>query len=241
MFKDNFELERKRLADIAVDFSMKTGFDARLEKYRILTIIENIQGDDILEVGCAEGFMTQELSKNFKSITAIDASEKMIGEAKKLYLKNVDFICTLFEEYNPEEKFSNIVLCNILEHVRDPIELLKKSREWVKDGGSIVVLCPNAQSVHREIGVLAGMMSDIHDLNETDIRVGHRRVYDIKSLKEDIEVADLKIVKWGGIFLKPLSNSQMAPLDDKVIDAFYLIGKKLSPEVLTEIYVQCKK
>ncbi|MBU2530982.1 MAG: class I SAM-dependent methyltransferase [Elusimicrobia bacterium] len=241
MFKDNLELEKERLENISIDFSMKTGFNGRLEKYRSLTMKENIHGDNILDVACADGFMAQELSKYFKHITAIDGSEKLINEAKKLNLKNVDFVCTLFEEYNPEKKFDSILLCDILEHVNNPLDLLEKSSEWVKDDGVILILCPNANSIHRQIGVLAGMMKDIHELNETDKRVGHRRVYDIELLKKDINASNLKIIKWGGVFLKPLSNNQMDQLDNKVVDAFYSIGKNLPPELLTEIYVKCEK
>jgi len=241
MSKINLGLEKKRLSDIAVGFSMKTGFNGKLEKYRILTIRENLKGDEILDIGCADGFMVKALSKYFKHITAIDGSEELINRAKQHNLKNVDFIHTLFEEFEPTSKFDSIILSDILEHVRDPIQLLNMARRYVKNDGVILALCPNANSIHRNIGVLAGMLKDVHNLNKSDKSVGHRRVYGIDSLSKDIKSAKLKIVKWGGMFLKPLSNDQMNQLDNKIIDAFYLIGKKLPQEFLTEIYVQAKK
>lgn len=237
----NIELEKKRLEEIAFSYRTGSGFDFKLEKFRILKIKELICGDEILEVGCAEGIMTNELSKHFKHITAIDGSEELTREAKKLNLQNTEFVHTLFEEYKPDKKFDTVVLCNIIEHVKEPVELLKKAKEWIGDSGTVIVLCPNANSIHRQIGVLSGMINSIYDLNETDIKVGHRRVYDIEGLKRDITSSGLFIEKWGGVFLKPLSNSQMDQLDEKAIDAFYLIGDKLPQEFLTEIYVKCKK
>jgi len=241
MMENNLKLEKKRLLNINKGFSMKTGFNGKLEKYRILTIKENLKDGEILDIGCADGLMVKELSKYFKHITAIDGSEELINRAKQFNLKNVDFIYTLFEEFESKIKFDSIILSDILEHVNDPISLLNMAKKWVKDNGVIVILCPNANSIHRNIGVLAGMIKDIYKLNKSDISVGHRRVYDIQSLSKDIKLAKLEIIKWGGMFLKPLSNEQMNQLDDKVIEAFYLIGKKLDPELLTEIYVKCKR
>lgn len=239
--ENNLKLEKKRLLNVNKGFSMKTGFNGRLEKYRILTIKENLKDGEILDVGCADGLMAKELSRYYNHITAIDGSEELINRAKQFNLKNVDFMYTLFEEFNPTIRFDSVILSDILEHVNDPISLLNMAKKWVKDNGVIVILCPNANSIHRNIGVLAGMLKDIHKLNKSDIRVGHRRVYDIESLSKDIKLSKLKIIKFGGMFLKPLSNDQMNELDDKVIDAFYLMGKKLNPELLSEIYVQCKK
>ncbi len=241
MHHAKLKAERGRLSKIAKTFSMGTGFNGRLEKYRILSIKENIKGSHILDVGCADGFMARALAPHFSHITAIDGSEKLIARAKALRLKNVDFIWTLFEEYKPTRKFDSVILSDILEHISDPIALLKSARRWVKDSGRIVILCPNANSVHRHIGVLAGMLKSIHSLNATDRRVGHRRVYDIQLLTRDLKRAGLKVTKFGGMFFKPLSNDQMGKLDDKVIEAFYEVGKSLPPEMLTEIYVQCRK
>lgn len=241
MNKKNLNSEKKRLSDIAADFSMGTGFNGKLEKYRVQTIKDNLKDGEILDIGCADGFMARELAKYFKHITAIDGSEELIERAKKLKLKNVDFVHTLFEEFKTEKKFDSVILADILEHVNNPVELLIMARNLVKDDGVILSLCPNANSIHRNIGVLSGMLKDIHELNANDIKVGHRRVYDLQSVSKDIEKAGLKIVKWGGMFLKPLSNDQMNQLDSKVIDAFYLIGKNMPQEYLTEIYVQSKK
>jgi 2-polyprenyl-3-methyl-5-hydroxy-6-metoxy-1,4-benzoquinol methylase len=239
--RDKLKSEKGRLSKIAKTFSMGTGFNGRLEKYRIRSIQENIKGPNILDVGCADGFMARALAPYFKHITAIDGSEKLIARAKALRLKNVDFIWTLFEEYKPPHKFDSVILSDILEHINDPIALLKAASGWVKDSGRIVILCPNANSVHRHIGVHAGMLKSIYSLNATDHKVGHRRVYDIQLLTHDLKKAGLKVTKFGGMFFKPLSNDQMNKLDNKVIEAFYEVGRQLPSEMLTEIYVQCRK
>ena len=230
--------EKKRLADIATHFSMGTGFNGRLEKYSIQTVREQCKGQRLLDVGCADGFMVRALAPYFTHITAIDGSEELIARAKELHLSNVEFLWTLFEEYKPTQKFDTVILSDILEHVDNAVELLRLAKEWICEDGVVVALCPNAYSIHRQIGVLSGMLTDVHDLNPTDISVGHRRVYDIQTLTTDIETAGLHVRTWGGMYLKPLSNGQMDALPDSVVDAFYAIGKNLPPDLLTELYVQ---
>lgn len=51
-----------------------------------------------------------------------------------------------------------------------------------------------------------GLLEMEKQLNEGDIRIGHRRVYDMKSLKNDFMDAGLEIVTSGGYWLKPESN-----------------------------------
>lgn len=235
------DAEKKRLKQLAEGFSMADGFDGKLEKYMLAVIVNLVKGDWILDVGCADGVMAAGLAPHTKHMVAIDGSFELIEKAKKRKLPNVTFVCSLFEDYKPERKFDTVILSEILEHVADPVQLLKKSREWLKDDGVIVIITPNATSLHRQIGVLAEMLHDVHDLNDRDRRVGHRRVYDMGLLQKHIRAAKLKILKKGGLFLKPLSNAQMDTLEQNVINAFYLIGKRMPQELLTQLYVQCRK
>lgn len=233
--------EKNRLKQLAQGFSMADGFDGKLEKYMLQVILNLMKGDRILDVGCADGVMASGLAAYVKHMVAIDGSAEMIKKAKERKLPNVTFICSLFENYAPEEKFDTVIVSEVLEHVSHPIRLLKKARHWVKDDGVIILITPNATSIHRRIGVLASMLRDVHDLNERDRRVGHRRVYDIGLLQKHAKAANLKIMKHGGLFLKPLANTQMDQLPDEVVNAFYLIGNQLPAGMLTQLYVQCSK
>ncbi len=233
--------EKKRLEDIGKTFTMESGLTKKVEKYFVEKLKENLGPGQTLEVGCADGYLAKKLARFTTHITGIDGSKKLIDKAKKRKIKNATFIHSLFEEYSPEIKFDYIILCDILEHVINPINLLKMSKTWLKYNGKILIISPNANSVHRQIGVLSGMIKDVHELNATDLRVGHRRVYDFKLLKKDVKKAGLKVVKEDGFFLKPLSDSQLENLPDKVINAFYLIGDQLPKNLLALLYFVCKK
>lgn len=236
-----FSEEKKRLENIGKTFTMESGLTKKVEKYFVEKLKENLGPGQTLEIGCADGYLAKNLAKFTTHIIGIDGSKKLIGRAKKRKIKNATFIHSLFEEYSPEIKFDYIILCDILEHVIDPINLLKMSKTWLKHHGKILIISPNAYSVHRRIGSLSGMIKDVHELNATDLRVGHRRVYDSKLLKKSVKKAGLKVVKEDGFFLKPLSDSQLDKLSDEVINAFYLIGKQVPYDLLALLYFVCKK
>jgi hypothetical protein len=84
-----------------------------------------------------------------------------------------------------------------------------------------------------------GMLSAPTDLNEDDVRIGHRRVYSPEHLTADVAAAGLRLIERGGIFLKPLSNRQIEESwTEQMIEGFYELGKDF-PDLATEILVVC--
>src|SRR3989338_2008554 len=231
--------EVNRLEKIAKHFSMLKGVNGKLEKYRIQTVLDNASACKILDVGCADGVMAKALSEKFE-VTGIDGSAKLIKRAKKV-APRVKFICSLFEDYNAGQKYDNVVLSFILEHVEKPQELLNLSKNWLKKNGKIIILVPNANSIHRMIGKALGIIKNLNDLNPTDVAQGHRRVYDLQSLRSEVESANLKILKIDGYFIKPLSEAQMSDFSDDLLNAFYEISLALPAKYCAEIYAICKR
>ncbi|NLH39957.1 MAG: hypothetical protein GX445_07850 [Elusimicrobia bacterium] len=100
---------------------------------------------------------------------------------------------------------------------------------------------PNANSIHRQAGVKMGLLKRENELNKLDKKLGHRRIYTLETLQNDINKAGLNIKEIGGIFLKPLSNTRIEKWwTKKMMDAFYELGKKY-PEIGAEIYAVCEK
>ena len=230
--------EKQRLKKIK--FSSRVGFNSKLIDFRYKTLGVFFKGKRCLELGCADGKGTEYLVPYFEQIVAVDGSKKLIDDLKRqIKSKKVVTCISLFEEYTPRRKFDTIIVGHILEHVRNPVLILKRTKKWLKKNGVILIDVPNANSLHRQAGVKMGLLKNCTDLNEADKRIGHRRVYTIETLKRDIKKAGFKIKKSGGIFLKPLSNQQIEETwNEKMINAFYELGKKYQ-EIAAEIYAVC--
>lgn len=214
-------------------------FDAYVIKYASSLIVKNRAGRKLLELGCGEGVMTQELIRDF-DVIAVDGWKEGIKRMKKKLGSKVEAHLSLFEEFEPKKTFSDIVLAHVLEHVANPTTLLKKTKDWLSPGGRIHIVIPNGNSLHRHVGVELGLLKKHHDFTEKDKAAGHRRVYLAETLRKDIEKIGLKLIHAEGVLLKPLSSAQMLKFPPKLIWAFIRLGKKF-PEIAGELYVVCKR
>src|SRR5206468_644522 len=111
----------------------------------------------------------------------VDGTAAYVEEVKRR-LPHVDAVHSLFEEYAPGRAFETAVLGHVLEHVADPVTILRATRDLLGPHGVAIVTVPNADSIHRQIGVAMGMLASTTELNEADHRIGHRRVYTREAL-----------------------------------------------------------
>ena len=230
--------ERERLSQLAPDFSSEHGFNARLIDFRFDAMRPFLEGrKSCVELGSSDGRMTERLATLFPhDLTAVDGTKAYVDEVARR-LPEVTAVHSLFEEYRPGRTFEAAVLGHVLEHVADPVEILRVTKGLLAPGGIAIVTVPNADSIHRQIGVAMGMLAKTTDLNEADHRIGHRRVYTQSSLTRDVEAAGLAVEHKGGVFLKPLSNGQIEQQwDEPLIQAFYEVGKR-HPELCAELMV----
>ena len=95
---------------------------------------------------------------------------------------------------------------------------------------------PNLASLHRLVGVAAGILESTTTLSEADHLIGHRRVYTIEHLLADLRAAGFRPLHWEGVFLKPLSNSQMLGWGWELIRAFNEVGRQF-PATCATLYV----
>ena|SRR5271157_1055890 len=180
-----------------------------LGTYQVQSCLEFMHGTSLLDLACGDGLLTEQFKSHFSRVVGVDASSKHLENARNR-CKNIEFFNNLIEDFKTNEKFDNVTLINILEHVRDPISLLKKSAEFLNDEGILIVHVPNAHAINRRIAVIMGTLKSCEELSPFDEKiVGHRRSYTRKSLEADIKKSGLKIVTSGGIFLKMLSTPQM--------------------------------
>jgi 2-polyprenyl-3-methyl-5-hydroxy-6-metoxy-1,4-benzoquinol methylase len=190
----------------------------------------------ILELGPAEGLMTKYLVDVTRQLTLVDGSEKFCDELK-LRFPGVEIINCLFEDFQPAGKYDNILLGHVLEHVEDPVAILKRVKSWLKDDGVILAAVPNSRSLHRQAAVIMGIQATEDSMSELDYHHGHRRIYSPETFRGDFAKADLKVVHFGGYWLKPIANSQIhATWTKEMLFAFMKLGERY-PDIAGEIYV----
>lgn len=231
--------EHERVASMS-DWYLKAqlDFDKRLIRFRYETIKPKLVGSRGLELGSAEGEMTQFLVNDFDQLTIVEGSADLLAQIPER--ANLVKIHALFEEFQPEHQFDSIILEHVLEHVDDPVSLLHRVKNWLAPEGRLFSGVPNGNSIHRLVAVKMGLLETPCQLNSRDHTLGHRRIYTPHTFRSDIEKSGLTVLEMGGVFFKPLSNQQIQDnWTEEMIRGFYELGKDF-PEYAAEIYAVCK-
>lgn len=201
---------------------------------------------NILELGSYEGAFTKRLLNYFSVITCVEPSDTAISKAKKIFGTNVNFIKSLIENLQYNKNFDNIILTHILEHVDNPIHVLKKIASLLSHRGRLFLVCPNANAPSRQIAAHMGLISHVEDVTEAERKHGHQRTYTLDSLEKEVQKAGLKVAVKTGIFFKALANFQWDQiLEHKIISKEYIegcyhLGRKY-PDLCSSIFLLCEK
>ena len=198
-------------------------------------------GASLLELGLGHGITASVFEQHFKRHVVIDASPAVISNFRERFpASRTEIVESYFEVFDTQERFDVIMFGYILEHVDDPVAILRHFRQFLAPGGRMFVTVPNAEVLNRRLGHLAGMLPDMQELSEHDHLLGHKRYYTVQSLRADIAEAGYAVTRLEGIYLKPLTTSQMISLnlDPRIIDALCVAAidyPELSCGILAEL------
>jgi 2-polyprenyl-3-methyl-5-hydroxy-6-metoxy-1,4-benzoquinol methylase len=196
----------------------------------------HLRDGNLLEMGPAEGVMTELLASTGKAITVVEGSSLFCNRLRQR-LPSIRVVQALFEDFDPEDGFDNIIMGHILEHVEDPLDILTKVRRWLRPGGCVFAAVPNARSLHRQAAVIMGLLSREDELNEMDRHHGHRRVFNPESFRSAFTRVGLRVDIFGGYYLKPISAGQIeSNWSPAMVEAFMQLGERY-PDIAGEIYL----
>jgi 2-polyprenyl-3-methyl-5-hydroxy-6-metoxy-1,4-benzoquinol methylase len=232
--------EKQRLESVAADSTYLIPSNLAMIEYCSKIFSRHIRGGRVLEMGPAEGVMTRHLVEIADELTVLEATETFCSMIQSKY-PTVNVVRSLFEEFAPVDRFDAVVLGHVLEHVEDPVGILKLAQSWLAPEGRLVAAVPNARSLHRQAAVIMGLLPFEEAMNEADRHHGHRRVYNPESFRRDFLLAKLDIEVFGGYWLKPISNGQIErDWTPRMLDAFMRLGERY-PDIAGEIYVVARQ
>jgi 2-polyprenyl-3-methyl-5-hydroxy-6-metoxy-1,4-benzoquinol methylase len=200
----------------------------------------------LLELGSFKGHFTQRLQTRFNDLTCVEASSDAMEEAKRRVGGGVVFINALFEQVSLPKRYDNIILTHVLEHLDDPVVVLKRiNDEWLAPGGRLFLVCPNANAPSRQIAVKMGLITHNAAVTPAEAEHGHRCTYSLDTLERDAMTAGLDVVYRSGIFFKALANFQWDRLlqtdiiSKEYLDGCYKLGQQY-PELCSSIFLMCE-
>jgi len=197
-----------------------------------------------LIMGSGEGALIDNVSAIFSRLEVIEGAKSLYEATVEKFKFNSSInVChSMFEDFEIGDNKIKVVMGNhVLEHVYNPIEVLKTTQSWLEPEGIAIFSVPNAESLHRRIGVELGMLKELDELNEQDYRVGHRRVYTKSLLEKHIKESGYEICEMGGYNIKLVSQKQMKDWSDELINAICNVSRACPTEICSNLYVTCRK
>ena len=98
----------------------------------------------LLEVGCGSGATLEFMNELGWQAEGVDFDPAAVEQARRRGL--TVHLGTLAEQKLPENTFDAVVARHFIEHVPDPIDILRECRRLLKPGGLLVLITPNARS-----------------------------------------------------------------------------------------------
>lgn len=124
--------------------SRKNNFSNTWRKKKILELVE---GEIILEIGMAEGWLTSDLVQRAETVVSCDIAMSYLRRARDAGIKAALFRADAHQLPFENTMFDCVVLTEVLEHVFSPVRVLEEIRRVLKPAGVLVLSAPNNLSV----------------------------------------------------------------------------------------------
>lgn len=230
------------------DHQYAYGFDFDvMHPYMISSFQPFFRPGTLLELGSFKGDFTRRLREHFDDITCVEASGDAITQARTRLGDGINFVHSVFETVKLPRRYDNIVLTHVLEHLDDPVSLLRRvNEEWLAEGGRFFLVCPNANAPSRQIAVKMGLITHNAAVTPAEDEHGHRITYSLDTLERDVVKAGLSVVQRSGIFFKAFANFQWDRLlQTDIISKEYLEGcyqlGQIYPDLCSSIFLLCER
>jgi len=115
---------------------------------------------DVLDIGCGEGFFAAELSKSGNQITGIDDRVTPANAVFEQYFTaDLDAgIAPVLDQLNGK-RFDRVLLLDVLEHLKAPEKILQQAHGALKREGSLIVSLPNIANIVVRMMLLFGQFN----------------------------------------------------------------------------------
>jgi 2-polyprenyl-3-methyl-5-hydroxy-6-metoxy-1,4-benzoquinol methylase len=159
--------------------------ESTLDRNSSLSLMLQMVGrhKDVLDVGCATGYLAKLISMHDCSVMGIEVNAEAAEDARahcsRVFVADLD-IASL-PAVVEGTTFDVMVFGDVLEHLREPARLLEEARDLIRADGYIVISIPNIAHGAIRLALLDGAFdyAGMGILDET-----HLKFFTLKTLKE---------------------------------------------------------
>ncbi len=107
-------------------------------------IAARVRGGRVIDMACGEGYGSSVLAREAAAVTGVDANPEAFEHARQRYQRpNLRFERGLVEDFGEPASCDAVVFLQTIEHVREPVGVLRHMRELLVPGGVAYISTPN--------------------------------------------------------------------------------------------------
>ena len=141
------------------------------------------EGSEVLDIGCSAGNFGEALQRERNAkVDGVDITEADVKLASKRLRKA--WVMNIEDDPLPQQKYDVVVFADVLEHMRDPVAVLKKVKGMLRPGGIVIFSIPNMAHISVRLDLMKGSFNytetglldytHLHFYEETEVR----RIFD---------------------------------------------------------------
>src|SRR5262249_16497031 len=169
-------------------------------------------GKHVLELGCGSGHMSRTLCDRDCPVVGIEidrpAAEAAAEHCRRVIAADLDYLD--FDHEIGPDRFDVIVAADVLEHLKDPVSVLKGLRQFLSPQGYLVTSIPNVAHLSVRLALLQGRFP--YGANGVLDRT-HLRFFTLESIERLLDDA--------GFVIGQIHRTQKLPADPASFEVPY--------------------
>jgi 2-polyprenyl-3-methyl-5-hydroxy-6-metoxy-1,4-benzoquinol methylase len=233
-------MNRKLLEKVASIYNVENDFDYFNTKLAARIILPFCHGKKVLEIGSANGIMTEDLVQAARSLSVVEPTATYCSKIRKKF-PNVTIHNCYLEELEEVSTCDVVVMAGLLHHIEYPSAFLQTVKKFLTKDGLVLATVPSMTSLHRRIGVKAHMLKDVYGDTERNIKFHQFGRFDQPSFEGLFRECGYEIVESFGYMLKPFSSEQMLSLklDWNIINALFELGRE-NKHLASQLFISAR-
>ena len=192
---------------------MPTKYDFQIDTIKPNTahgkVLSHIKpGSTVLECGCAAGYMTRFMNVKLRcEVSIVEIDEDAYEKAKQYSERScrADLMDSQWYWFYQDKRFDYVLFADVLEHLTDPLSVVKKAVNLMKDDGQMIVSIPNI--CHNDI-LIRMFYDDFRYTRYGILDEGHLRFCGLNQIEAFFNEAGLKIEQIESVIIQTGSTEQ---------------------------------
>lgn len=110
--------------------------------FAVFDFLRGKTGVNGIDVGCGYGYLTHLLNRIGHHFVGLEVSESVVNRANEIY--GSGYYCSLLDNVDrASEPIDLVVALEVIEHIDNPLNLIRQAKRLIRDGGNILITTPD--------------------------------------------------------------------------------------------------